>query len=185
MNDQHFMTIALEKAKIALSKGEFPVGCVIVSDNRTIATGARICSFGEKINEIDHAEMVALRQLAEAEPALKKGRLTLFCTMEPCLMCYGAIILSGISRIVYAYEDVMGGGTRCDLKKLSPLYRDARVEIIPDVMRTESLALFKEFFANPENHYWRESVLSKYTLEQPMDTSPGSRRPGQDHLLKR
>ena len=73
-------------------------------------------------------------------------------------------MLSGISEIVYAYEDVMGGGTRCDFTKLPSLYKNHRISIVPNILRKESLQLFKAFFENPENSYWRGSLLAKYTL---------------------
>ena len=81
-------------------------------------------------------------------------------------MCYVTLLLNGIRSIVYAYEDVMGGGTGLDLKELTPLYRDISVTIIPHIMRRESLELFKIFFANPDNTYWQDSTLARYTLEQ-------------------
>ena len=79
-------------------------------------------------------------------------------------MCYGAIILSGIREIVYAFEDVMGGGTGCDTASMAPLYRQ-NIRIVPHIRRGESLALFKTFFSNPTNTYWKDSPLARYTLE--------------------
>ncbi len=166
MDDQFFMKQALAQAKIALSAGEFPVGCVIVYQDQIIASGARACSVGKRTNEIDHAELIALKKLAETEKPYNKKKTTLYCTMEPCLMCFGAILLSGIGRIVYAYEDIMGGGTNCDLLKLNPLYRNTGISIVPHILCGESLILFKEFFSNPENTYWKDSMLAKYTLNQ-------------------
>ena len=161
-----FMGHALEEATKALNTGEFPVGCVLVCDGTVVATGARRGTApGSRMpNEIDHAEMVALRRFYDMGDGIDPNRTTLYCTMEPCLMCYGAILLSGISTIVYAYEDVMGGGTACALDRLPPLYRHRQIEVVPGVMRTESLALFKQFFSNPEQDYWRGSQLAEYTL---------------------
>jgi len=82
-------------------------------------------------------------------------------------MCFSAIVLSGIGRIVYAYEDVMGGGTGCDLSGLPPLYRNAKLTVISGVMRANSLLLFQRFFADSGNPYWADSLLSRYTLDQP------------------
>ena len=81
-------------------------------------------------------------------------------------MCLGALILSGIGTVVYAYEDVMGGGTRCDLKRLTPLYQNHPISIVSNVLRRESLDLFKAYFKDPENAYWRGSLLARYTLDQ-------------------
>jgi tRNA(adenine34) deaminase len=82
-------------------------------------------------------------------------------------MCFSAIVLSGIGRIVYAYEDVMGGGTGLDRSDLPPLYRDAKLTVIPGVLRKNSLVLFQRFFADSGNPYWSNSLLSRYTLAQP------------------
>jgi tRNA(adenine34) deaminase len=168
MSDEQFMYQALAQAQMALGKGEFPVGCIIVAGQAVVASGARSGTAGAVANETDHAEMVALRQLSESRSHMPPdaSELTLFSTLEPCLMCFGAILLSGITRIVYAYEDVMGGGTSCDLTRLPPLYRDRVPQIVPHILRSESLKLLKSFFADPRNPYWRGSLLADYTLDQ-------------------
>lgn len=166
MDCTYFMEKALLQAREALDQGEFPVGCVIVQGNDIIATGARQGTAGGAVNETDHAEMVALRRLDDLGPNVARDRLTLFCTMEPCLMCYGAILIAGIGNVVWAYEDAMGGGTACDLSTLPPLYRDRRITIVPHILREKSLALFRAFFQNPANDYWAGSFLAEYTLDQ-------------------
>jgi len=166
MDNEYFMSKALEEAKIALSQGEFPVGCVIVYRGKIVASGKRKFSKGAFLNEIDHAEMVALKCLSELGQAVDSSKATLFCTMEPCLMCLGAIMLSGIRQVVYAYEDIMGGGTNCDLARLSPLYSRDPIKIVAHVSREKSLALFKTYFSDPKNTYWQDSLLARYTLNQ-------------------
>jgi len=167
--DIHFMGRALAAAEKALEQGEFPVGCVLTCENRVVATGARTGTGGGERNEVDHAEIRALRRLADAAPAADPRGLTLYTTMEPCLMCFGAILLYNIGRVVFAYEDVMGGGTRCDLRRLPPLYRSCRTVVTGAVRRRESLLLFKRFFSDPSNGYWRGSRLAEYTLAQKTD----------------
>lgn len=162
-----FMDKALVEAESALRRGDFPVGCVITDGKRIVASGSREGSSGRRPNELDHAEIMALRRLDQLGEALDPTGLTLFCTMEPCLMCYGAILLSGIPEIVFAYEDAMGGGTGCALDRLPPLYAQRRMIITAGVRRKESLALFKTFFDNPDNGYWQASHLAAYTLGQP------------------
>ena len=166
MNDEYFMGKALELAEQALELGEFPVGCILVYENRIVATGRRTHSTSDALNELDHAEINALRDFSRVRPAVDPKKVTLYCTLEPCLMCYGAILISGIGRIVYAYEDAMGGGTRCPLSDLPALYHQQAAVISSDVSRRESLKLFGEFFSNPDNRYWKDSRLAKYTLEQ-------------------
>lgn len=162
---QSFMQLALVEANKALTANEFPVGCVIVSDHEVVAAGRRANS--RNANELDHAEIVALRQLLAAKPDINRASLIVYSTMEPCLMCYATLLLNGVRTIAYGYEDAMGGGTNLDLAKLNPLYQDMQVELIPGLLRKESLALFKRFFANPENDYWRDSLLADYTINQP------------------
>jgi tRNA(adenine34) deaminase len=167
MDYEHFMQKALDQAQKALAKGEFPVGCVMVYQGTILVRASRRGTDGEFSNEVDHAEMVALRHFIDLKKNIDNQQVTLFCTMEPCLMCLGALILSGIGQVVYAYEDVMGGGTKCDLSKLTPLYRDHKISIVPNILRRQSLELFKAFFRNPENRYWQGSLLAQYTLNQP------------------
>ena len=122
------MEKALEQARCAFDQGQFPVGCVIVQDGNVIASGARTGTAGDLpfFSEVDHAEIRALKALERYGEGFCPEDAVLFCTMEPCLMCFAAIILSGIKTIVFAYEDAMGGGTCCDLESLPPLYRDVQ-----------------------------------------------------------
>lgn len=159
------MREALCEAERALGEGNFPVGCVVVSGGRVVATGRRRGTEAGPGNELDHAEVTALRALLGSGGLPEGAEATLYCTMEPCLMCFGAILLSGVSRVVWAYEDAMGGGTSCDLASVGPLYRGAGVAICGRVLRRESLALFKTFFADPGNGYWKGSLLERYTLD--------------------
>ena len=166
MDYEHFMKKALDQAQEALVAGEFPVGCVLVYEGRVLVSAFRTGTSNGPGNEVDHAEMVALRRLVNLRENIDNRQVTLFCTMEPCLMCLGALLLNGIGGVVYAYEDVMGGGTGCNLTELTPLYRDQKISIVPHILRQESLELFRTFFQNPENSYWEGSLLAEYTLRQ-------------------
>jgi tRNA(adenine34) deaminase len=167
-NDIHFMKKAIHCASIALEQGNFPVGCVITYQNNIISTGSRTSSVGHSPNELDHAEINALKNLGSQKEIshLNCNQLTLYSTLEPCLMCFGAILIHRIPRIVYAYEDVMGGGTSLDRSDLSPLYASQDIEIVPGVCRQDSLYLFKDFFSNPKNNYLSGSYLATYTIQQ-------------------
>ena len=169
MPHETFMRLALQQAQQALANHEFPVGAVIVAGDEPVAIGRRENSRDETANELDHAEMVALRDLLGRRPDIDRRTLTVYSTMEPCLMCYSAMLLNGIRTFVYAYEDAMGGGTGLQLTSLTPLYQamEAEVRILPHVLRQESLELFKTFFTSPESNYWQGSLLAEYTLAQP------------------
>ena len=169
MHHETFMRLALQEAHQALAGNEFPVGAVIVAGNEPVASARRENSRNETANELDHAEIVALRVLLGRRPDINRQSLTVYSTMEPCLMCYSTMLLIGIRNFVYAYEDVMGGGTGLQLAHLAPLYRDMepQITILPHILRQESLELFKAFFSSPENSYWQNSLLAEYTLTQP------------------
>lgn len=166
-NEHHgYMRQALELARQALDRQEFPVGCVLVYQNDIIATGRRTGTHQTIPSELDHAEIVALRRLEAIGTPMERSRMVLYSTLEPCLMCYGALLICGIGTIVYAYEDAMGGGSACGLQTLPPLYKNSGVRIVPGICRSESLALFKAFFSNPALDYWHGSYLAQYTMDQ-------------------
>lgn len=164
--DETLMGAAIEQAAKALENGEFPVGCVIADGSRILAGGGRQSSRGGTANEIDHAEILALKALYETFPDMDGSHLSLYATLEPCLMCFGAILIAGIGRVVYAYEDVMGGGTGCGRRDLPPLYRNRSVTVVPHVCREQSLELMQRFFSDPDNPYLQGTLLAEYTLKQ-------------------
>ena len=147
-----------------------------------VGEGMRRNSKGDGLNELDHAEILALKELMKGGGAASAdASLTAYSTLEPCLMCLGALMLNGVKRIVFAYEDVMGGACGLDFSRYFSaiphpaavdghvfyngyLYKKGAVEIIGGVKRSESLYLFKSFFADPPNSYWRASLLADYTL---------------------
>ncbi len=165
MDYEHFMFAAIEEARQALSLGEFPVGCVLVYEGRILVTGSRVNSAPEKNNELDHAEMVALKRLVDLGKSIDRKKVALFSTLEPCIMCYGALIVNGIRHIIYAYEDISGGGTNLDLTALRPLYREMKIEIVAGVLRHESLVVLKKFFSDPRNDYLRGTLLAEQALK--------------------
>lgn len=168
-DDLFYMQKALEQAEAALCRGEFPVGCVISDGARILADGARAGTVNGGINETDHAEITALRKLTSDAQCREYSQLTLYSTLEPCLMCWGAILISNINRVVYAYEDAMGGGSRISRRDLPPLYRRRKIEVVPDVLRRESLALLKRFFQKTGNTYLAGTLLADYTIIQYID----------------
>ena len=163
--DETFMRAALTQAAEALAAGEFPVGCVVVQAGRIVASGSRKNSAVD-FCEMDHAEIVALRNLQRRQPDIDLSTVTIYSTMEPCLMCFSTLIVNNVKRVVYGYEDAMGGGTNLPLPLLAPLYREYRVEVVKNVLRDECLQLFRRFFLNPENTYLQGTFLAEYTLSQ-------------------
>ncbi len=163
--DEKYMKLALVQAEKALERGEFPVGCVIVLNGEVVAEGERRNS-AENVNELDHAEMVALRKFLLEKRQVDMDKLIVYSTLEPCLMCQATLIVNGINNIVYAYEDAMGGGTNLPVNLLSPLYKDRQLKITSGVMREESLALMQKFFESEDNLYLKDTYLCDYTMKQ-------------------
>lgn len=161
---EQFMRAALDEARQALAAGEFPVGCVLTVERQIVARGRRQNSRAESCNEIDHAEILTLRHLITEQPKLDLGTVTVYSTLEPCLMCYTTMLLSGIRNFVWAYEDVMGGGANLPLYMLNTLYAQMKVHLLDRVLRQESVQLFQEFFRT--GSYWQDSLLARYTLAQ-------------------
>lgn len=159
------MKLALAQAQEALDQGEFPVGCVMVMEGEVLSSGRRDHSRNNS-NEIDHAEIIALRALVDEFPEIDLSSVTVYSTMEPCLMCFSTMIVNGIRRMVYSYEDVMGGGTNLELGKLNPFYSSMKLTVVPHVLRNRSLEMFQNFFRQPDNSYLADSFLARYTLEQ-------------------
>lgn len=168
--NEYFMKAALDEARLALADGEFPVGCVIAAEGNILARGRRQNSLEGRRNEIDHAEMLTLRRLIAEQPGLDLGAVTVYSTLEPCLMCYSTMLLSGVRSFVWAYEDVMGGGANLPLYMLNTLYAQMRVHLVDRVLRAESLGLFQQFFQT--GTYWQDSLLARYTLAQTLEAQP-------------
>lgn len=143
--DVKFMKEAIKEAKRAAEKGEVPVGCVIVKDGRIIGKGHNLRE--KKFDPTAHAEIIAIRKAALK---LKNWRLvgcTLYVTVEPCIMCAGAIVLSRIEKVVYAVEDEKSGAVR----SLYSVLEDERLnhqvtEVVSGVCKEEVRALMKQFF---------------------------------------
>jgi tRNA(adenine34) deaminase len=143
--DIAFMQAALDEASQAVSRGEVPVGAVIVLDGRVIARAGN-----RTITDCDptaHAEIVALRAAASEIKNYRLLDATLYVTIEPCSMCAGAMIQARIARLVYGADDAKGGAVRSCFSILDHPRVNHRVEVASGILADESAALLKEFFA--------------------------------------
>jgi tRNA(adenine34) deaminase len=135
---------ALCEARLALEKGEIPVGAVAVCRGQIIGRG-----HNQKETMRDptaHAEMLALREAASARNGWRLMGVTLYCTMEPCPMCAGAMVQARLARLVYGIDDPKAGaaGSVVDLVQHPQL--NHHIEIRRGVMAVEAEALLQEFF---------------------------------------
>ncbi len=138
-SDEYFMKQALTLAEQAFEEGEVPVGAVVVADNKIIGKGYNQT---EKLNDpTAHAEMLALTAAFHAMNAKYLEDCTLYVSLEPCVMCAGALFWSQIEKVVYAAQDEKRGYARHQENLLHP---KTRVEQGP--FAAESAALIKTFF---------------------------------------
>jgi tRNA(adenine34) deaminase len=141
MTDEYFMMQALKEARIAFEEDEVPIGAVVVLKERIIARGRNMT---EKLKDpTAHAEMIALTSAFSYLGSKYLPDAILYVTIEPCLMCAGAMYWSKLKRIVWGADDEKNGYKRVTQTSW-PFH--PKTEIIKGVMKDESAALMTEFF---------------------------------------
>ncbi len=139
-SDIYFMNEALKEARKAYDADEVPVGVVIVAENKIIA---RAHNLTELLNDVTaHAEMQAITSAANFIGGKYLNECVLYVTLEPCLMCAGALYWSHITKVVYGASDDKKGFSKLNQPVLHP-----KTVIVKDVLEEECSKLLKEFFA--------------------------------------
>ena len=138
-DDNFYMKQALAEANEAYKQGEIPIGAVVVCRDKIIAKSHNLTELLHDVTA--HAEMQAITSAAEHLGGKYLNDCTLYVTVEPCVMCAGALGWSQISRIVYGASDEKRGYTRFAPKTLHP-----RTEVISGVMAEECAELMQHFF---------------------------------------
>ena len=142
--DERFMWQALEFARQAETNGEVPVGAVVVVDGGVCGRG-----FNSPIRSADptaHAEILALREAASNLENYRLEAATLYATLEPCVMCAGALVAARIRRLVFGARDLRFGGVRSKFRLADSELLNHRVEVVEGVLAAECLELVKKFF---------------------------------------
>ena len=143
--DEPFMDLALAEARKAEAAGEVPVGAVIVVDGLVIARG-----FNQPISLNDptaHAEIAALREACRKVGNYRLSNATMYCTVEPCMMCAGAMIHARLARLVFGTPDPRAGSAGSIYNVLTDPRLNHRVEVVSGIREDECVALLREFFA--------------------------------------
>jgi tRNA(adenine34) deaminase len=147
--DQEFMKFALAEAQKACDAGEVPIGAVLVFQNQIISTAYNQV---ESLKDATaHAEMLCLKKGAEKLGNWRLLDCTLYCTLEPCLMCAGAMILSRVKTLVWGAPDLRhgAGGSLMDVFAMEhPIHQ---LEIRKGVLQDEAASLLKKFFQERRN----------------------------------
>ncbi|MGE5360304.1 MAG: tRNA adenosine(34) deaminase TadA [Bacteroidales bacterium] len=142
---ERWMQLALAEARAGMEAGEVPIGAVVVLDDTEIAR-----AFNQPIRRHDpcaHAEIVAMRAAAEAVGNYRLTGATLYVTLEPCLMCAGALVHARIGRLVFGAREPKTGAVVSNLQALDLPHHNHRVEVVGGVLEPECRDLIQLFFA--------------------------------------
>jgi len=144
MTDEELMREALLQANEALQIDEVPIGAVVVFENQIIGRG-----FNRTINDVDptaHAEIVALRQAASSVGNYRLIGATVYATVEPCVMCAGALVNSRVSRLVFGTVDPRFGAVITNFQLCSNSSLNHQLEITGGTLEGECRELIQQFF---------------------------------------
>ena len=142
--DRQFMQQALDQAKLAAMAGEVPVGAVLVRDGKIISRG-----FNQPISNSDpsaHAEMMALRAAAHIESNYRLPGTTLYVTLEPCIMCAGAMLHARVERVVFGATEPKTGAAGSVLNVFSEKQINHQTQVEGGIMGDECSQVLRDFF---------------------------------------
>jgi len=142
--DEKWMRVALAYAAKAVELAEVPVGAIAVKDGRIIGTGANLKEHTQ--DPTAHAEMIALREAAKTVNNWRLIGVTLYCTLEPCPMCAGAMIQARLPRLVYGAKDTRFGAHGSIVNVLNEAQFNHQVSVTSGVLDEEAIALMQQFF---------------------------------------
>lgn len=145
LSEQDYMREALALAREAEAAGEVPVGAVVLLDETVIGRGRN--SPIASNDPTAHAEMLALREAAAAIGNYRLEGATLYCTMEPCVMCAGALVHARVARLVFGARDLRFGGVRSKFQLADTPVLNHRIDIVEGVLGAECAEVLQRFFA--------------------------------------
>lgn len=142
--DIKYMMEALKEAELARLEDEVPIGCVIVKDDKIIARGHN--RRDKSHNPLGHAETLAIKEASEVLGDWQLVDCELYVTIEPCIMCSGAIIQSRIKRVVYGAPDIKGGAFGSSINILEASNINHHPEVVKGVLGDECSSIIKSYF---------------------------------------
>ncbi|MGH9383156.1 MAG: tRNA adenosine(34) deaminase TadA [Vicinamibacterales bacterium] len=149
MTHDHWMSLALLEAEKAREAGEVPIGAVVVAADRMIGAG-----FNRPISASDptaHAEIVALREAAQAEGNYRLTGATLYVTTEPCLMCVGAMVHARIGLVVYGAAEPKSGAIVSTIRAHESPGLNHRIDALGGILEEECRGVIQAFFRDRRN----------------------------------
>lgn len=149
--DETMMGFALDEARRALDAGHLPVGAVLASGERLLGRGRK--AMGS--NHLDHAEMRVFREVFTGSYSYARSEaITLYTTLEPCIMCWGTLLHLPVQRLVYAMPDAYGGCASITLVGEPPRHAGRQREVRGNVRRDEARGLFRQFLDTTTEPFW-------------------------------
>jgi tRNA(adenine34) deaminase len=145
-SDERFMRLAIGEAQRALEHEDVPIGAVVVRDDIVIGAGRN--ERERRQDPTAHAEVLALREAAEAVGSWRVLDSVLYVTLEPCAMCAGAIVLARVPRVVYGTVDPKAGAAGSVLNVLAEARLNHRPEVAGGLLADECAALLTDFFGS-------------------------------------
>ena len=143
-NDEYYMKLAIEEAKKAQKLGEVPIGAIIVKNNEVIASAHNLRETAQLPTA--HAEHIAIERASKVVGSWRLEECRLYVTLEPCVMCAGAIVMSRIPKVVYGATDPKGGCSGSLMNLLEESQFNHRAEIVKGVLEQECGDLLRNFF---------------------------------------
>lgn len=146
MIDEHVVDRILELAKIAYRNGEVPVAAVIVKDGKIIAEAVNEKEGGQAATE--HAEILAIQRASKSMGTWRLEETSIYVSLEPCIMCMGAILSARIPKLVYLAYDYSEGAFNGRFKLSAEAIENMNIEIVSGYRAGESAKVLKSFFAS-------------------------------------
>lgn len=144
--DEQFMRMALDLAREAADLDEAPVGAIVVLGDRVIGRGRN--SPIAMSDPTAHAEILALREASAAMANYRLPGAAMYVTLEPCVMCAGALVAARIERLVFGARDLRFGGVRSKFRIADSEVLNHRVQVVEGVLGAECAELLKSFFSS-------------------------------------
>ena len=142
-SDEYFMELAIEQAVIGQARGEVPVGAIFVEKDKVMAASANASI--ELSDPTAHAEVMVMRKAAELKGNYRLGG-SVYVTLEPCLMCLGAMIHARVERLVFGTHDILSGAAVSAYNLAQSPHQNHRIEVVEGILKEKCQTILKEFF---------------------------------------
>jgi len=150
MNHEIFMQMAIDEAKKAYKINEVPIGAIVVKHGEVIGRGHNLRESSQ--NPLMHAEVVAINEASKKIGSWRLEECVLYVTLEPCVMCSGAIVMSRIPTVVYGAHDAKGGCSGSLMNLLHESRFNHQATVIAGIKHEECSILLKDFFKTLRNN---------------------------------